>query len=178
MGSPRRKAGLLEPQVEGYRAWLTELGYTPLTVRNMLKDLSQVGLWARAAGLQAAELDEESMVGFVAACHAAGRRRVVGPRVACQPDGTGGLPRPRDHLGRLVMVICPPRLVKVVGWMSVIRCGRNGVGRRGSGSSRTGGVCRGRGGGRGWVGSRRSVGSEPAGSAGGRGRGPAGGVGV
>jgi len=80
VGSPRRKAGLLEPQVEGYRAWLTELGYTPLTVRNMLKDLSQVGLWARAAGLQAAELDEESMVGFVAACHAAGRRRVVGPR--------------------------------------------------------------------------------------------------
>ena len=80
MGSPRRKAGLLEPQVEGYRSWLTERGYTPLTVRNMLKDLGQVGLWATATGLQVTELDEGSMVGFLADCHAAGRRRVVGPR--------------------------------------------------------------------------------------------------
>jgi len=72
MGSPRRKAGLLEPQVEGYRSWLTERGYTPLTVRNMLKDLGQVGLWATVAGLQVTELDEGSMVGFLADCHAAG----------------------------------------------------------------------------------------------------------
>lgn len=51
-------SGLLKPQVEGYRAWSTERGYTPLTVRKMLKDLGQVGLWATAAGLQVTELDE------------------------------------------------------------------------------------------------------------------------
>jgi len=48
MGTPRRKAGLLGPEVEGYRAWLTGRGYTPQTVRNMLKDLGQVGLWVSA----------------------------------------------------------------------------------------------------------------------------------
>jgi DNA invertase Pin-like site-specific DNA recombinase len=31
--------------------------------------------------------------------------------VACQLDGTGELPRPRDHLGRLLMVILSPWLV-------------------------------------------------------------------
>ena len=42
MSGTRRKAGLLGPEVEGYRAWLTHRGYTPGTVRNMLKDLGQV----------------------------------------------------------------------------------------------------------------------------------------
>ena len=50
MGSTRRKAGLLGPQVEGYRDWLTQRGYTPGTVRNMLKDLGQVGVWLAARG--------------------------------------------------------------------------------------------------------------------------------
>jgi site-specific recombinase XerD len=80
MGSPRRKAGLLGPQVEGHRAWLTARGYTPDTVRNMLKDLGQVGVWASAEGLEPAELDEARMATFLAACHAAGRRRVLGVR--------------------------------------------------------------------------------------------------
>ncbi|MDX2918328.1 hypothetical protein [Streptomyces sp. NE06-03C] len=44
-GSTRRKAGVLTAQVEGYRAWLAERGYTAQTSRNMLKDLGQVGLW-------------------------------------------------------------------------------------------------------------------------------------
>ena len=39
MSGTRRKAGLLGSQVEGYRAWLLRRGYTPQTVRNMLKDL-------------------------------------------------------------------------------------------------------------------------------------------
>jgi hypothetical protein len=43
-GTPRRKAGLLAPQVEDYRFWLAQHGYTPQTTRNMLKDLGQVGL--------------------------------------------------------------------------------------------------------------------------------------
>jgi site-specific recombinase XerD len=80
MSGTRRKAGQLGPQVEGYRAWLIQRGYTPTTVRNMLKDLGQVGLWLSAEGLTVAQLDEELMAAFIAARHAAGRRRVPGTR--------------------------------------------------------------------------------------------------
>jgi len=58
MSGTRRKAGQLGPQVEGYRAWLTQRGYRPTTITNMLKDLGQVGLWLSTEGLEAAQLDE------------------------------------------------------------------------------------------------------------------------
>ena len=80
MSGTRRKAGRLGPQVEGYRAWLAQRGYTPQTVRNMLKDLGQVGVWMSAAGLETDQLDEDAMVTFLAARQAAGRRRALGPR--------------------------------------------------------------------------------------------------
>jgi site-specific recombinase XerD len=80
MSGTRRKAGRLGPQVEGYRAWLARRGYTPATVRNMLKDLGQVGVWMSGAGLEVGQLDEDAMVAFLAARQAAGRRRALGPR--------------------------------------------------------------------------------------------------
>ena len=80
MSGTRRKAGLLGSQVEGYRAWLLRRGYTPQTVRNMLKDLGQLGLWSVAEGLELADLDETRMAAFLAARLAAGHRRVLGPR--------------------------------------------------------------------------------------------------
>ena len=80
MSGTRRKAGLLGSQVEGYRAWLLRRGYTPETVRNMLKDLGQLGLWSVAEGLELADLDETRMAAFLAARLAAGHRRVLGPR--------------------------------------------------------------------------------------------------
>jgi site-specific recombinase XerD len=80
MSGTRRKAGRLGPQVEGYRAWLAQRGYTPQTVRNMLKDLGQVGVWMSATGLETVQLDEDAMVTFLAARQAAGRRRALGPR--------------------------------------------------------------------------------------------------
>ena len=80
MSGTRRKAGQLGPQVEGYRAWLTQRGYTPATVRNMLKDLGQVGLWLSTEGLEAAQLDEERMAAFLTTRQRAGRRRSPGPR--------------------------------------------------------------------------------------------------
>lgn len=43
MSGTRRKAGRLGPQVEGYRVWLVQHGYTTGTIVNMLKDLGQVG---------------------------------------------------------------------------------------------------------------------------------------
>ncbi|MFJ8002693.1 tyrosine-type recombinase/integrase [Streptomyces sp. NPDC096310] len=79
-GSTRRKAGALAPQVEGYRAWLAERGYTTLTARNMLNDLGQVGLWLLRQGLDAADLDEGRLNQHLADLRRGGRRRVAGPR--------------------------------------------------------------------------------------------------
>lgn len=80
MGTPRRKAGLLGPEVEGYRGWLAGRGYSPDTVRNMLKDLGQVGLWLRDCDVDVRDLDEEQMARFLADRRTAGRRRVSGLR--------------------------------------------------------------------------------------------------
>lgn len=84
MSGTRRKAGLLGPEVEGYRNWLSQQGYTEPTVRNMLKDLGQVGLWLSVEGLEVAQFDEDRVAAFRAARQLAGRRRVLGPR-ALQP---------------------------------------------------------------------------------------------
>lgn len=80
MSGTRRKAGGLGPQVEGYRAWLAQRGYTPGTVRNMLKDLGQVGLWLSTEGLDAAQLDEDRLAAFRLSRHVTGCRRVPGAR--------------------------------------------------------------------------------------------------
>lgn len=80
MSGTRRNAGLLGPQVEGYRAWLGNRGYTPGTVRSMLKDLGQLGLWLPVEGLEAAQLNEEQVAAFLTARQAAGYRRVPGMR--------------------------------------------------------------------------------------------------
>jgi site-specific recombinase XerD len=80
MSGTRRKPGRLGSYVEGYRAWLGERGYTPLTVRNMLKDLGHVGGWMAREGLVAGQLDEDAVMGFLAARRADGARRVAGLR--------------------------------------------------------------------------------------------------
>jgi hypothetical protein len=80
MGSPRRKAGVLAPHVEGFRAWLARHGYTGQSIRNMLKDLGQAGLWLSGQGLEARDLDEERLEQHLADLRKAGRRRVAGPR--------------------------------------------------------------------------------------------------
>ena len=64
MAGTRRKAGLLGPQVEGYRAWLEQRGYTPGTVRNMLKDLGQVGrVVVGSRALKSSQLNEDRVCG-------------------------------------------------------------------------------------------------------------------
>lgn len=80
MAGTRRKAGALAAHVEGYGLWLAQRGYTPLTIRNMLKDLGQVGLWLEQAGLALAQLDEQRIGRFLASRRAEGCRRVPGPR--------------------------------------------------------------------------------------------------
>ncbi len=80
MSGTRRKAGLLWPQVEGYRVWLEQRGYTPGTVRNMLKDLGQVGVWLSVEGIELAQLDKARVAAFLLARRETGHRRVPGAR--------------------------------------------------------------------------------------------------
>ncbi|RPF26014.1 site-specific recombinase XerD [Georgenia muralis] len=80
MSGTRRKPGQLGPHVEGYRSWLAQRGYTPGTIRNMLKDLGRVGRWLSGEGQVAGQLNEERMEAFRASLGAAGRRRVPGTR--------------------------------------------------------------------------------------------------
>ncbi len=80
MSGRPRKAGPLGPQVEGYRAWLSQRGYSPGTIQNMLAVLSQVGRWLATEGLEATQVSEELMAAFLTARRAAGQRRVPGIR--------------------------------------------------------------------------------------------------
>ena len=80
MSGTRRKAGRLGPQVEGYRAWLMQRGYTPGTVRNMLKDLGQVGVWLSTESMDVTQLDEARIEAFLCARRATGHRHVPGTR--------------------------------------------------------------------------------------------------
>ncbi|MEO6413372.1 MAG: hypothetical protein ABIO48_12380, partial [Pedococcus sp.] len=59
---------------------MTRQGYTQATIRNMLKDLSQVGVWLSDQGLEAEQLDEDQMAAFLSARRMAGRRRIPGAR--------------------------------------------------------------------------------------------------
>ncbi|WP_327249032.1 hypothetical protein [Streptomyces sp. NBC_01320] len=80
MAGSRRKAGALAPQVEGYRVWLAQHGYTTQTARNMLKDLGHVGQWLSQRELGGADRSEEKLELCLSDRRKAGRRRVCGLR--------------------------------------------------------------------------------------------------
>jgi len=72
----RRKPGRLGPFVEGYRVWLLEAGYTPQTVGMMLRDLSRLGRWMDAEGVQVGALTVSGVELWLAARRAADGYRV------------------------------------------------------------------------------------------------------
>ncbi|MDQ6805047.1 MAG: tyrosine-type recombinase/integrase [Actinomycetota bacterium] len=76
MSGPRRLDGPLAPFVSGYRVWLLEAGYTPQTVRAMLKELGSLGRWMDAEGVSVGAVTVTSIESFLADRRAAGRRRV------------------------------------------------------------------------------------------------------
>jgi hypothetical protein len=50
MTGRRRKPGRMGPFIEGYRAWLVGLGYTPETIKNMLAMVGDLGPPVRGGG--------------------------------------------------------------------------------------------------------------------------------
>jgi site-specific recombinase XerD len=84
------------PFVEGFSARLLELGYTPGTIRNVLKDVGQLGLWMEREGLEASQLSKDAVEGFLLSRRATGRRRVPSAR------GFAPLLRYLDNVGVLM----------------------------------------------------------------------------
>ena len=76
MSVTRRKPGRLGPFVEGYRVWLLEAGYTPQTVRWMLRDLSRLGRWMDAEDVAIGALTVTGVESWLAARRAADGYRV------------------------------------------------------------------------------------------------------
>lgn len=62
--------------MEGYRLDRLGRGYTPGSVRNMLKVLGQMGRWMQAAGIDVSELDPERVDEFGEYRRAGSGRRV------------------------------------------------------------------------------------------------------
>ena len=75
MSGTRRKPGRLGPYVDGYRARLLSMGYTPGTVKGLLSVLGQVGRWMQSVGLEPAQLNEARIEQFLVARHGEGHSK-------------------------------------------------------------------------------------------------------
>lgn len=81
MGKPKSRVcqafvpGPLEQYAPGFRAWLLEEGYTPLTTVPQLQLMAHVSRWLEREGLTAAGLTGQEAGRFLAARRAAGRPR-------------------------------------------------------------------------------------------------------
>ena len=80
MSGTRRKPGRMGSHVDGFEVRLLALGYTPGTVRNMLKVVGQLGRWMAIEDVEVAELDAVAIERFLGVRRAQGTRRVPGVR--------------------------------------------------------------------------------------------------
>src|SRR5260370_39750392 len=96
MGKPKSRAcnaivpGPLEQYAPGFRSWLLDKGYTPLTTVPELQLMAHVSRWLEREGLTAAGRTEQEAGRVLAARHAAGTRwpkSLAGPRA---PVGHAG----------------------------------------------------------------------------------------
>ena len=103
MGKPKSRVcnaivpGPLEQYAPGFRSWLLEQGYTPLTTVPQLQLMAHVSRWLEREGLTAAGLTGQQAARFLAARHAAGSQR---------PRKSAGLRPLLDYLGGLGVI--PP----------------------------------------------------------------------
>lgn len=81
MGKPKSRVcnafvrGPLEQYAPGFRAWLLEKGYTPLTTVPQLQLMAHVSRWLEREGLTAAGLTRQEAGRFLDGRRAAGRPR-------------------------------------------------------------------------------------------------------
>lgn len=78
MGSTRRKSGVLTAEIEPYRQWLLEQGYTPGTVRALLRNLSQLGVCLQQRGMTGTVIDAALVDEVFTQRRELGRRGVPG----------------------------------------------------------------------------------------------------
>jgi site-specific recombinase XerD len=70
----------MAPYIEGLRARLVELRYTPDSIKVMLSLFGRLGRWMDAANVEVAHLDEAAIASFLDVLRARGTRRVPGVR--------------------------------------------------------------------------------------------------
>jgi integrase/recombinase XerD len=98
MGKPKSRVcnvivpGPLEQYAPGYRPWLLDRGYAPLTAVSQLQLMAHASRWLEREGLTAAALAGQGPARFLAARHAAGTRK---------PRTLAGLRPLLDYLGGL-----------------------------------------------------------------------------
>lgn len=102
MGTTRRKSGVLTAEIEPYRQWLLQQGFTPATVRLLLRNLSQLGVWLQERGMSGTGIDRACVDELFAQRRALGRRGVPGrlgiSRLLAFLDGRGLLaPTPQEQ---------------------------------------------------------------------------------
>lgn len=76
MAGSRRRPGVLAPFVDGFGFALLARGYTPGSVRNMLKVLGQLGRWLDDTGVELSDLDSAQVDAFCEYRRAGWRRQV------------------------------------------------------------------------------------------------------
>lgn len=75
MSGTTRKPSAMGSFIGCFEVRLLDLGYTPSMVRNMLKEVGQLGRWMSAKGLDASKLNNSSILEFVGAARNNDQRR-------------------------------------------------------------------------------------------------------
>lgn len=99
MGRPKSKvskvvvSGPLAPFSAAYRSWLADLGYTPLTIVNELRQVGHLSRWMVATDVEVADLTLKSLEGFLE------ERRADAGSANCSLQGLRLLPAVLHDLG-------------------------------------------------------------------------------
>lgn len=68
MVGPRCKPGRMGPYVVAYQSWLAENRYTPGTIRNIQKVLSDFGRWLEQQDVEPRDVDAGALERFQESC--------------------------------------------------------------------------------------------------------------
>jgi site-specific recombinase XerD len=80
MAGTRRKPGRMGPHIDGLRDWLLQRGYTPGSVRQILKLVGHLGRWMVSTDVDVSQLNETVIATFLDTVRVRGTRRVPSVR--------------------------------------------------------------------------------------------------